>query len=183
MNYDAAALEARTTSAVAEIVDKQVESGIDVVNDGEMSKINYATYVKDRVSGFEGEDETRVYGSDLAAFPEYLDRLFAKGGIAIMKRPVCTGPIGYRGEAAVAADIANLKAATGGARRRIALLTRPRRASLHCFSATPTTRATRSTSGAGRGDEDRVRHDHRRRHSVAARCPRPRHGPAHPIRR
>ena len=113
-NYDAAALEARTTSAVAEIVDKQVESGIDVVNDGEMSKINYATYVKDRVSGFEGEDETRVYGSDLAAFPEYLDRLFAKGGIAIMKRPVCTGPIGYRGEAAVAADIANLKAATGG---------------------------------------------------------------------
>ena len=113
-DYDAAALEARLESAVAEIVDKQVQASVDVVNDGEMSKINYATYVKERVTGFEGESEARVYGSDLAAFPDYLDRLFSAGGIGIMTRPVCTAPIGYCGEAAVAADIANLRAAAEG---------------------------------------------------------------------
>ena len=113
-DYDAATLEARVRAAVATIVDRQVGAGVDVVNDGEMSKINYATYVKERVTGFEGESEARVYGSDLAAFPAYLDRLFASGGIGIMTRPVCTAPIAYRGEAAVAADIANLSDAAAG---------------------------------------------------------------------
>ena len=108
-DYDAAALAARLRSAVADIVEQQLRCGVDIVNDGEMSKINYATYVKERVSGFEGEDEARVYGSDLAAFPGYLDRLFETGGIGIMTRPVCTGPIAYRGEAAVETDIANLR--------------------------------------------------------------------------
>jgi 5-methyltetrahydropteroyltriglutamate--homocysteine methyltransferase len=113
-DYDAAALEARVELAVAEVVNKQVRSGIDIVNDGEMSKINYATYVKERVTGFEGESEARVYGSDLAAFPQYLDRLFAAGGIGVMARPVCTAAIAYRGEAAVETDIANLNAAVQG---------------------------------------------------------------------
>ena len=113
-DYDAATLEVRVRAAVATIVDRQVGAGVDVVNDGEMSKINYATYVKERVTGFEGESEARVYGSDLAAFPAYLDRLFASGGIGIMTRPVCTAPIAYRGEAAVAADIANLSDAAAG---------------------------------------------------------------------
>ena len=113
-DHDDAALRARLESAVAKVVDKQLQAGVDVVNDGEMSKINYATYVKERVTGFAGVNEARVYGSDLAAFPSYLDRLFASGGIGIMTRPVCTAPIRYRGEAAVAADIANLRAAVDG---------------------------------------------------------------------
>ena len=69
------------------MVDKKLQAGVDSVNDREMSKINYATYVKERVTGYEGESEARVYGSDLAAFPKYLDRLFAAGGIGVMARP------------------------------------------------------------------------------------------------
>ena len=113
-DYDAAALDACLESAVADIVAKQLGCGVDIVNDGEMSKINYATYVKERVSGFEGEDEARVHGSDLAAFPGYLECLFETGGIGVMKRPVCTGPVGYQGEAAVEVDIDNLKAGLEG---------------------------------------------------------------------
>ena len=113
-DYDAAALDACLESAVVDIVAKQLGCGVDIVNDGEMSKINYATYVKERVSGFEGEDEARVHGSDLAAFPGYLERLFETGGIGVMKRPVCTGPVVYQGEAAVEVDIANLKAGLEG---------------------------------------------------------------------
>ena len=65
---DRAALEARIASAVAEIVKNQTEAGIDLVNDGEMSKPSYATYVKDRLSGFGGTSNTFVY-QDLAEFP------------------------------------------------------------------------------------------------------------------
>ena len=74
-SYDSDALNESLKVAVSDIVKQQIESGIDIVNDGEMSKINYATYVKERVSGFEGEDHAPVYGSDLAAFPEYLERI------------------------------------------------------------------------------------------------------------
>ncbi|MBM3516430.1 MAG: cobalamin-independent methionine synthase II family protein [Alphaproteobacteria bacterium] len=108
---DAAALQARLAQAVREVVAKQRAVGVDVVNDGEMGKINYATYVKERLTGFAGEDAPRVIGTDLQAFPAYLERIFARGGIAIMKRPVCTGPISHRGREALATDIANLKAA------------------------------------------------------------------------
>ena len=100
--------------SVSDIVKQQIESGIDIVNDGEMSKINYATYVKERVSGFEGEDQAPVYGSDLAAFPEYLERIFKAGGIGKMSRPVCTGPIKYQGHSAVQKDIENLRSAVNG---------------------------------------------------------------------
>ncbi len=113
-SYDSDALNESLKVAVSDIVKQQIESGIDIVNDGEMSKINYATYVKERVSGFEGEDQARVYGSDLAAFPEYLERLFEAGGIGKMSRPVCTGPIKYQGHSAVQKDIENLKSAVDG---------------------------------------------------------------------
>ena len=65
---DIAALHKRTTTAVREVVDKQRQAGLDIVNDGEMSKPSYATYVKDRLSGFGGLSNTFVY-QDLVGFP------------------------------------------------------------------------------------------------------------------
>ena len=65
---DAAALKARIRSAVAAVVENQVEAGIDIVNDGEMSKPSYATYIKDRLHGFGGESHPLVY-QDLVGFP------------------------------------------------------------------------------------------------------------------
>jgi len=64
---DGAALAGRVRRAVAEVVEKQIAAGIDLVSDGEMSKPSYATYVKDRLSGFGGTGNTSVYG-DLVAF-------------------------------------------------------------------------------------------------------------------
>src|SRR5689334_11706630 len=72
---DRAALDARIASAVAEVVKKQADAGIDLVNDGEMSKPSYATYVKDRLSGFDGTSNTFIY-QDLAAFPRLAQRVF-----------------------------------------------------------------------------------------------------------
>ena len=71
------ALAARVRAAVAEVVRKQVEAGVDIVNDGEMSKPSYATYVKDRLSGFGGTGNTFVY-QDLAAFPRLAQRVFGR---------------------------------------------------------------------------------------------------------
>jgi 5-methyltetrahydropteroyltriglutamate--homocysteine methyltransferase len=101
-------------AAVAEIVERQVAAGIDVVNDGEMSKPSYSTYVVDRLTGFEhGVTEARsLPGSE--EFPEY----FARFGDLLKKNmtnPVCVGPVAYRSTAAVEADIANLTAAAAAA--------------------------------------------------------------------
>ncbi|HKV55826.1 MAG TPA: cobalamin-independent methionine synthase II family protein [Candidatus Binataceae bacterium] len=107
-------LDAPLKSAVAQIVRKQAEVGVDVVNDGEMSKPSYSTYVKDRLTGFEGE-ATLMPIRDLAEFPEFAERFTRLGVIEKLKRPACTGPVSYKDTAAVTRDIANLKAATGGA--------------------------------------------------------------------
>src|SRR6185312_5601910 len=77
---DAAALAARIKSAVAEVVKKQADAGIDLINDGEMSKPSYATYIKDRLSGFGGTGNTFVY-QDLAEFPKLAQRVFGDPGL------------------------------------------------------------------------------------------------------
>jgi 5-methyltetrahydropteroyltriglutamate--homocysteine methyltransferase len=102
--------------AVAETVRKQVEAGVDVINDGEMSKPGYSTYVKDRLSGFEGEAAGLGTGmlADIKDFPEYGARLFTQSPIAALKTPACNGPIRYRDVRDLELDIANLKAATAG---------------------------------------------------------------------
>jgi 5-methyltetrahydropteroyltriglutamate--homocysteine methyltransferase len=112
---DRAALAARVREAVAEVVGKQVQAGIDLVNDGEMSKPSYATYVKDRLAGFGGTGNTFVY-QDLAQFPRLEKRVFGDPGRSRRKTPACNAPIGVRDAEAAQMDVDNLKAATAGAK-------------------------------------------------------------------
>jgi len=111
---DGPALAARVRSAVAEVVRKQTDAGITVVNDGELSKPSYATYIKDRLSGFGGTSQALQY-RDLVDFPEMAKRVFGDPGRARRKTPACTGPISLRDRAAATADVDNLKAAVGSA--------------------------------------------------------------------
>jgi 5-methyltetrahydropteroyltriglutamate--homocysteine methyltransferase len=103
-------IAATVRRAVADIVRRQVEVGVDVVNDGEMGKPSYATYVKDRLSGFEGEAGPMAL-ADLADYPEYGERFMSQGVMQKLARPACTGRVTCRDTSAVQTDIANLKAA------------------------------------------------------------------------
>ena len=97
-------------SAVAEIVKKQAEAGIDLINDGEMSKPSYATYIKDRLGGFGGTGNTFVY-QDLAEFPRLEKKEFGDPGRSRRKTPACNGPISVRDAVSPQTDADNLKAA------------------------------------------------------------------------
>ena len=107
---DRPALAARVRAAVAEVVRKQTDAGITVVNDGELSKPSYATYIKDRLSGFDGTSHPLQY-RDLVDFPEMAKRVFGDPGRARRKTPACTSAIGLRDLAAAQVDVDNLKAA------------------------------------------------------------------------
>ena len=107
---DGAALAARIRSAVADVVRKQVELGIDIVNDGEMSKPSYATYVKDRLAGFGGTGNTFVY-QDLVDFPNLAKRVFGDPGRSRRKTPACNAAISVQDANAAKADVQNLNAA------------------------------------------------------------------------
>lgn len=122
-DYDADELQQAVRAAVDDVVDRQAAIGIDLVTDGEMSKIGYGAYVKERLTGFDGEEAPRLRSADLEDFPVYFKRLYGPEGIDKMTRPLCTGPIAYVGEAALAEDIANLKAATAGVETAGAFLT------------------------------------------------------------
>jgi len=110
---ESAALAAQVRAAVAEVVKKQVTAGVDLVNDGEMSKPSYATYVKDRLNGFGGTGNTFVY-QDLAEFPTLEKRVFGDPGRSRRKTPACNAPISVRDAAAARVDVENLKAAVSG---------------------------------------------------------------------
>ena len=107
---DSAALAARVASAVEEIVRRQAEAGVDIVNDGEMSKPSYATYIKDLLAGFGGTGNTFVY-QDLVDFPNLAKRVFGDPGRSRRKTPACNAAIGVGDPAAAKADVANLEAA------------------------------------------------------------------------
>ena len=96
--------------AVLETVKKQVDSGVDIVSDGETSKISYATYVKDRYNGFSG-DSPRNPPADLKLFPSYLKRLADDGGTPTYARPMCTDRVSSKGQVDLNKDIFNLKTA------------------------------------------------------------------------
>jgi 5-methyltetrahydropteroyltriglutamate--homocysteine methyltransferase len=98
------------TSAVSETVCRQVEAGVDIVSDGETSKISYATYVKDRYTGFDG-DSPRNAPADLKQFPTFLQRLADDGGTPTYARPMCVGEVESKGQGELEKDIANLKSA------------------------------------------------------------------------
>ncbi|MCV6547473.1 MAG: cobalamin-independent methionine synthase II family protein [Cohaesibacter sp.] len=108
--YDAEAFDRCMTDAVSATVKKQVEAGVDIVSDGETSKISYATYVKDRYTGFSG-DSPRNAPQDLQMFPSFLERLASDGGTPTYARPMCTGKVKSKGQGELQKDIANLKAA------------------------------------------------------------------------
>ena len=108
--YDELSFDDTMTKAVHETVGKQTESGIDIVSDGETSKISYATYVKDRYTGFSG-DSPRNAPADLKMFPTFLERLANEGGTPQYARPMCTGPVSSKGQGELQKDISNLKAA------------------------------------------------------------------------
>ena len=109
---DPAALDARIRAAVAEVVGRQVEAGVDLVNDGEMSKPSYATYVKDRLSGFGGQSHPLAY-RDLSDFPEMAARVFGDPGRSRRRTPACNAAIAVRDPRAAQHDVENLKAAVG----------------------------------------------------------------------
>ena len=108
--YDVAAFDECMTRAVSETVRRQVEAGIDIVSDGETSKISYATYVKDRYTGFAG-DSPRNAPADLKMFPSFLERIAQSGGTPQYARPMCVGEVRPKGCDDLDKDIANLTAA------------------------------------------------------------------------
>ncbi|WP_300013022.1 cobalamin-independent methionine synthase II family protein [uncultured Roseobacter sp.] len=108
--YDPAEFDAAMTEAVSATVARQVAAGVGVVSDGETSKISYATYVKDRYTGFSG-DSPRNAPADLKKFPSFLKRLAEDGGTPKYARPMCTGEVTSKGQGELQKDIANLKTA------------------------------------------------------------------------
>jgi 5-methyltetrahydropteroyltriglutamate--homocysteine methyltransferase len=109
-----AVFEKEVREAVNAVVQQQVSCGLDIINDGEMSKISYGSYVKDRLSGFEGTGgiPNAPGMADLAEFPEYTQRMFAGTPLVSLRYPSCTGPISYTGTEQLERDLANLKIAT-----------------------------------------------------------------------
>ncbi|HEV7135528.1 MAG TPA: cobalamin-independent methionine synthase II family protein [Steroidobacteraceae bacterium] len=108
-------------NGVKEVVRRQVDVGIDVVSDGETSKISYATYVSERLSGF-GGDTPREPGQDLVEFPGLLRKLADRGATAKYRRPRCVGPVGVKDTRPLAVDLENLAAAALAASPREAFM-------------------------------------------------------------
>jgi 5-methyltetrahydropteroyltriglutamate--homocysteine methyltransferase len=106
--YDQTEFDDCMAAAVAETVARQVEAGVDIVSDGETSKISYVTYVKDRYTGFSG-DSPRNVPTDLKMFPGFLKKLVESGGTPTYSRPQCTGEVKPLGQDELLRDIALLK--------------------------------------------------------------------------
>src|SRR5206468_9094065 len=119
---DPTALDARIRTAVADVVGKQVDAGVDLVNDGEMSKPSYATYVKDRLSGFGGQSHPLQY-RDLVDFPEMAARVFGDPGRARRRTPACDAPVSVRDLRAAQRDADNLQAAVAAMGTQPAFMT------------------------------------------------------------
>jgi 5-methyltetrahydropteroyltriglutamate--homocysteine methyltransferase len=118
--YDHAVYARQVRSAVADTVRQQVESGVDIITDGEQSKSSFFAYVSERLSGFTPKPGTSftLFADEVAAFPEYYKEYFSQamlgGTVAPLVPMVCAGPVSYRGQEAVRRDIDNLKAALVG---------------------------------------------------------------------
>jgi len=117
--YDESAYDTRLRTAVAEIVRLQLDCGLDIIADGEMSKPGFFTYVSERLSGFEPRPDQapKKFARERAAFPEYYEHYFKRamlgGAIAPVVPICCVGPVTYRGQVVLHKDLENLKAALG----------------------------------------------------------------------
>ncbi len=107
---DLQAHAAEIAAAVEAVVARQVQVGVDIVSDGEMSKLSYATYIKDRITGFEGDSDRRA-PADLEAFPSFLERQATTGGTPTYQRPQCVAPIALKDMQPCQDDISNMAAA------------------------------------------------------------------------
>ena len=112
--YDADEFDRSVSQAVTDIVAKQREWGLDIINDGEMGKTGYATYIQQRLDGFSGES-TSIRFDDMTNFPEYRREQAKAAGTRRLNRPCCTGEVTVRDRAPLERDIENLKAATANA--------------------------------------------------------------------
>lgn len=130
---DRTAYEATMTAAVRDVVAKQVEAGVDVVSDGEMSKISYATYIRHRLTGFEPADLPRATPADLDAFPTFKERLANAGATPTYLRPVCRGPIEVQTLAPLEADLARLRDAMDAAGAQQGFMNAPSPATIAIF--------------------------------------------------
>lgn len=112
--FEASRMEAVSRESVASCVDRQLATGLDIINDGEQSKPSYATYIIDRLSGFEG-DRRKKYPKrlDSADFPDWA-RLMAPRGLAELRVPTCTGPIAWKDFDAVRLELDHMQAAVSG---------------------------------------------------------------------
>ena len=119
--YDESKFQAILSKAVADTVKKQVECGIDIVTDGEFSKPGFFTYIQQRLDGYERRPNQKMilFQQEVEAFPEYYAEYFKtamSGGALVPITPVvCVGPVKYRGEKLLQADIDNVKAAATAA--------------------------------------------------------------------
>lgn len=109
--YDAALLERRVSETVREVVGQQARVGLDIIDDGEVSKPSYSTYVKDRLTGFEGPSIPGFPSTDARDYPGYASRNRRDAAHARTKMPSCNGPVALKDADAVRRDIANLKKA------------------------------------------------------------------------
>ncbi|MBT3170874.1 MAG: cobalamin-independent methionine synthase II family protein [Rhodospirillaceae bacterium] len=112
--YDAAGFDACMRRAVRDVVAEQVALGIDIVSDGEASKPGYATYVKDRLTGFSG-DSPPIHFADLDGFPKYRVRMGQAAGARRVVRARCTGPVAVRDTLSLEADLENFRDAVDAA--------------------------------------------------------------------
>ena len=108
MNYDPAQFERVMADETEAIVSAQVASQVDIVSDGEMSKISYATYIRHRLTGFEIGEMPRATPKDLDDFPDFKERLAKLGATPKYHRPICTGPIAVKDLSGLQRDIQNL---------------------------------------------------------------------------
>jgi 5-methyltetrahydropteroyltriglutamate--homocysteine methyltransferase len=112
-SYDAAQFEETMRRGVQDAVRRQSEAGLDIQNDGETSKISYATYTKHRLNGFEIGNAPRATPQDLDDYPDYRDKIAAEGATPKYTRPICRGPISVKTLEPLHQDIARLKEALG----------------------------------------------------------------------
>ena len=115
LNYLEADFDTTMAAEVADVVARQAQSRVDVVSDGEMSKISYATYIRHRLTGFELGEMPRAVPRDLDDFPDFKERLAKLGATPKYHRPICTGPIAVKDLSGLHKDIRNLQAACAAA--------------------------------------------------------------------